>query len=289
MDRLPGAVQMMAKAAQDAGLTVNGTASELEDLMKKGKVMSADVLPFFAKRLQEFASANGALTSKLDSNRVAMNRLKSSYEISANEFFEGGYGGGLTDVFNTLANTLSDLNPMFRVLSKIVGAFFKAFAFGLSLITAPLNFFFTQIEKLTDVFGDWIVTIPVGLGLIALSLNRLTKAAAVFGIALNASFLPVMLTLAAVVGMLVLVEDFFRSFDPNYDTVLNRVRDTLGSFQNTGFTWGNQSMAVPTKGTQFAPAPSISIGQQQININGAQDPKRVAEEVAARMAMAQQR
>lgn len=279
---------MMAKAAQDAGLTVNGTASELEDLMKKGQVMAADVLPFFARRLQEFANANGALESKLNSNRVAMNRLKSSYEISANEFFQSGYGGGLTEVFNTLADTLSDLNPMFRVLSKLVGAFFKAIAFGLSLIAAPLNFFFTQIEKLTNVFGDWIITVPAGLGLIALTLNRLTKAAAIFGIALNASFLPILATLSAVVAALVVVEDFFRSFDPNYDTVMNRVRDTIGSFKNTGFSWGNQSMAVPTKGTQFAPAP-ISIGNQTIQINGAQDPKRVAEEVAARMAMSQQR
>lgn len=287
-DRLPSAVPLMAKAAQDAGLTINGTVAELNDLMQKGKVYSDKILPYFAKRLREFANANGALEAKLKSNRVAMGRMISTYQIAAADFFQSGYGEGLTETFNALADTIGDLGPMFRVLSKIIGAMFKAFAFGLKLVSAPLNFFFTQIEKVTDIFGDWIITIPAGLGLIYLALTRITKAAALFGIAINAGFLPILLTLTAVVGALMVIEDFFRSFDSKYDTVLKRVGNTLSDFKYRGFSWGNEAMVPPpSSGPTYQPAPTVNVGTQNININGAQDPKAVAREVAAYQAMTQ--
>lgn len=307
MDRLPGAVQMMAKAAQDAGLTVNGTASELEDLMKKGKLMSADVLPFFAKRLQEFANANGALESKLNSNRVAMNRLKSSYEITANMFFESGFGEGLTDTFNTLAETLKDLNPMFRVLGRVIGIVFKALTFGIRLLAAPLNFLFTQIERLTNLFDDWVLGIPIALGAIAISLRSLTSAAAIFGVSLNAAFLPVLTTIAAVLVALVAVEDFFRSFDPNYDTVLKRVDKVQSSFKNkSAFGLPSNQTAIDALKSMYNSRTSsreqaISfdsidpkliqsrggtvIQKFEVNINGAQDPAAIRREMEAYAAM----
>ena len=48
---LPGAFGIMAKAAQVAGISITGSVSEMEDLMRKSKVMAKDVLPAFADEL----------------------------------------------------------------------------------------------------------------------------------------------------------------------------------------------------------------------------------------------
>ena len=87
MEVMPNAIQLMAKAAQDAGLSVNGTVAELMKLMEQGKVASDVILPHFAKRLHEAASANGGLEKAMNSNRAAMARLITSSQEAANEFF----------------------------------------------------------------------------------------------------------------------------------------------------------------------------------------------------------
>ena len=170
MDRLPGAVQMMAKAAQDAGLTVNGTASELDALMKKGKVMSADVLPFFAKRLQEFANANGALESKLNSNSVAMNRLKSSYEIAANDFFGAGWGEGLTVLFNDLANNIKGLTPLLRGFGRIFGSVMRGLSTVITLVAAPFEVFGMLLDRITQLTGKFSAVVVPAVNLVAAAL-----------------------------------------------------------------------------------------------------------------------
>ena len=81
---LPGAYNIMAKAAGDAGITLNGTAAELEKAMKAGNVMAADVLPFFAKRLRE--ATTGA---NFDSLQSSLNRFQNSwYDFVENSGFE---------------------------------------------------------------------------------------------------------------------------------------------------------------------------------------------------------
>lgn len=71
---LPGAFNLMAKAAQLAGITANGTTGELEDLMRKGKVLADDVMPSFAAVLDEVTAK-----SSFDSLQQSLNRLKNSW------------------------------------------------------------------------------------------------------------------------------------------------------------------------------------------------------------------
>jgi len=74
---LPVAMKAMAKAAQDAGISTHGTTGELLDLMKAGKVISEEVLPFFAKRVQE---ALGIETvTKVNTLVAAQERLNTSW------------------------------------------------------------------------------------------------------------------------------------------------------------------------------------------------------------------
>lgn len=71
---LPGAFNIMAKAAGMAGITTNGTTAELEDMMKKGKVLAKDVMPAFASLLDEITA-----NASFDSLQGSLNRLKNDW------------------------------------------------------------------------------------------------------------------------------------------------------------------------------------------------------------------
>lgn len=79
-ERLPIAIQAMAKAA---GVSVG----ELEDLMKKGKLLSSDVLPKFAQALDEMIP-----TVDTDNINTSLNRLQNKItEISEKLDISGKY------------------------------------------------------------------------------------------------------------------------------------------------------------------------------------------------------
>ncbi len=61
MEVLPNSLQLMAKAAQDAGLSTSGTVKEMLELQKQGKLVSSEIIPHFSKRMSEAAKANGGL------------------------------------------------------------------------------------------------------------------------------------------------------------------------------------------------------------------------------------
>lgn len=86
---LPGAFNLMAQAAYNAGIITENTTAALEDAMKSGKVIAEQVLPAFAKELNEVTS-----NADFNSLQTSMNRLKNSWTTmveGAN--FEGFYKG----------------------------------------------------------------------------------------------------------------------------------------------------------------------------------------------------
>lgn len=152
-------MQLMAKSAQDAGLSVNGTVKELMGLMQNGQVMADKVLPHFAKRLREFAS--GGLEKALQSNRVAMNRLVTTFQIAGNQIFMSGLSEGLTEFFNTSADSVKEMQALFKSMGAILGSVFK----GLSLIIRKVTPVFVAIgEVLQDITGftkEWSAALLV--------------------------------------------------------------------------------------------------------------------------------
>jgi tape measure domain-containing protein len=155
-ERIPGAVQLMAKAAKDAGL-VEGEGADLvgnlEKLMQDGKLYAKDILPAFAKQLR--LAAKGGLDKALDSNRIAMNRLIFATQEASNELFKSGFGRGLTELFNQLSTSIRDLIPLFKGLGRIAGSALEIISKGIKLITPPLQFLGTILDKLTDATGEF--------------------------------------------------------------------------------------------------------------------------------------
>ena len=88
----------MAQAAYNAGVITENTTAALEEAMKKGKVMADDVLPSFAKVLND-ATEN----ADFDSLQTSINRMKNSFaELVEGANFEGLYKGLVDNATKTL-------------------------------------------------------------------------------------------------------------------------------------------------------------------------------------------
>ena len=99
---LPGAFNLMAQAAYNAGIITENSTAALEDAMKKGKVMSEQVLPAFAKVLNDVTE-----NANFESLQSSINRLKNSWtSLVESADFEGLYKG-IVDEANKVLNWLS--------------------------------------------------------------------------------------------------------------------------------------------------------------------------------------
>lgn len=176
---MANATKEMVNAAKDIGLI----SKELEGvdatkafykLQEQGEVISEEILPAFAKRLKEVASVG--LDKKLESNAVAMQRFVNvSLPMAGNEFFKAGWGEGLTDLFNTLAENMVDLIPLFKSLGRIAGSIAKTIARAIDLITPPLRVLGNILNWVTGITGDFsllISTAFVGASMAFLSSSK---------------------------------------------------------------------------------------------------------------------
>lgn len=172
---LPNAIPLMAKAAKDAGLTVNGTVKEMMELQQKGGLISSKVLPYFSKRMSEAARANGGLNKALESNRVAMNRLMMSTQEGADIFFRSGFGEGLTEFFNTSAEFIRSNSDLWKALGAIVGSVLKGVAKVIKFITPIFETFGFVLRNITDLLGDFSAAVALLLSpMTVMGISRMT-------------------------------------------------------------------------------------------------------------------
>lgn len=126
-ERLPIALQAMAKAA---GVSV----AKLDDLMKKGKLMSADVLPKFADALNE-------MIPNVDTNNLetSMNRLKNAFtEFTKGTGIQSAYKGLIDWLGGAVQNAGENIKAVFTnvaafVIAVALGKMFKWIAVQLGI------------------------------------------------------------------------------------------------------------------------------------------------------------
>lgn len=134
-ERLPVAMQAMAKAA---GTTVAG----LDDLLKKGEVMSADVLPRFADALNE-------MIPNVDTDNLAtsLNRLSNTFTKIVEKLDVAGKYKKLVDAANNVLDSLQ--NKMEGIIA------FVATMFGGKLIKYIYTFFDNGNKKINQAVVDY--------------------------------------------------------------------------------------------------------------------------------------
>ena len=155
----------MARAAKDAGLTVNGTEAELFKMMEQGKILAKDILPEFAKQLRQTAHDGGALTHALDKNlSVAIGQATFNLQQMSNAIFTGGLKDALKvvlDSFNLMAPKTKDLAFL---IGKTLGGAVEAVTFPFVLFGAVLTDAWTLMKRITGVNDEMGKSL---LGLIA--------------------------------------------------------------------------------------------------------------------------
>jgi hypothetical protein len=106
-EHIPGAYGLMAKAAQDAGISTTGTTQELAKLLEQGKVASTVVLPFFAKRMEEAFGKNAE--QNVNTLSGSANRMKNELTYMMEALDNGKVLSFWASMQNGIANVFKDL------------------------------------------------------------------------------------------------------------------------------------------------------------------------------------
>jgi len=158
---LPGAFNLMAQAAYNAGIITENSTAALEDAMKKGKVIAEQVLPEFAKQLDVVTE-----NANFESLQSSINRLKNSWtEMVDNGNFEGMYKG-IIDEANKVVQYFSS-GFWTKISSLIAGVFggtvvaggFKKFNAGVQEMRVAAEAEFNKIYKSADAVSDKLAKI----------------------------------------------------------------------------------------------------------------------------------
>ncbi|MBL5840852.1 tape measure protein [Enterobacter asburiae] len=143
---IPGSLQVFIKASQEAFNDSTIDVTKMLDMMQKGELKAAKVLPFVAKYYSEAANKGGALQTALKGNRVAMQRLTLTWMDFQNKVFASGFGDSLTEAFNELSKILDSNGP----LAQNLGQFFKGFTDGFMWMVYTVYNTFVLIQGIME-------------------------------------------------------------------------------------------------------------------------------------------
>lgn len=133
-NHLPGAFNLMAKAAGNAGVTANGTTAELEELMRKGDAIASVLLPAFADELNKLTK-----DAHFDSLQTSLNRFSNAWVAFTQST---GFEGVFTKLVNAGTSALDTLAKHFNAFVWAVAG-----AFGSKLVMGMTRGYNTLTEK----------------------------------------------------------------------------------------------------------------------------------------------
>ncbi len=143
---MPVALGVFAKAAKDAGLSVNGTTKELFKLMEQGKVSAEKILPHVARGFSAIGEKNGALEKSLARLSVKMGQARYDLQTFQGALFEAGGENGV----KILLKGFAELMEGSKYIAKFFGGIFEGAIFG---FTAPLRLLNAAIQEVFSHFS----------------------------------------------------------------------------------------------------------------------------------------
>lgn len=182
-ERLPGAMDIMANS-------LGVTTAKLDDMLKKGEVISKDVLPGFARQVEIAFGLDKV--KKVATLQAATSRLRNAWVILVEDFNKGNDASSfLMKIFDSLATNLSSIVSL---VLKVGTAFvvYKSVLIATSLATKIYNsqIFFNigfQIALQRETLKTAIATKTLGRSML------------IFGRALLTN--PIFLTIAALTAL----------------------------------------------------------------------------------------
>lgn len=135
-ERLPGALEIMARA-----LDVSG--AELNKMLKTGSILSKDALPKFAKELETIFSSG--VPAALERTSSQLRLLRNDFEAMFMDMGEAGFMMGLTDGVKDLREAVK--SPEFKEFAKTLG---EGIGDAISIAADMLAFMADNADTLTS-------------------------------------------------------------------------------------------------------------------------------------------
>lgn len=147
----------MASAAVDAGLidgskTSNEREAALNKLMEQGKLISSQILPYFAKQMRKIANANNGLAYALKNNLlVQLGRADNNINEISNDIYKGLQPAisGLTKSFNEIFGKGNG----WVGLGRAIGTTLRVVTFPIVLFIAAIHDAIVVFDRLMDTLG----------------------------------------------------------------------------------------------------------------------------------------
>jgi tape measure domain-containing protein len=248
-ERMPNGMALLAQAAKNSGQIKNGTVSEFNDLMQKGKADPKKILPELGRLMKDLSEKNDAYKKSLETTRVAQGRMNREFEVAVTIFSNAGFDKGMATFFNTTAEALERAKPLLEGL----GAAFQILMTPVTAFIHLLGILGENWQKFADKLG--------------VSKNALTTFAALLGI-----FLLPFGEIAIAVGGLIVVLDDLATYLNGGDSVFGRmVNDAPGAIDEVNkikAAWEGIKAAVDSLGESLIPVKK-SLNFEDVTMNSA--------------------
>lgn len=156
-ERMPAATQILADSM---GVTV----AQLYQMLKDGKVMSADVLPKMAAYMERIATDSGALAKYMDSSLAKQREFKNNLTGFIDKLWKNGGDEALGKLLGAFARIL-------EVISPIAGPLGKALVFTFERLSRVVDILLMPVEGIVKAFQQMstlglALTTIFGIGLV---------------------------------------------------------------------------------------------------------------------------
>ncbi len=158
-DQIPGAIAIFTAAYNKVNKTML-TEGQFTELVGNGSVLAKNVLPAVGEELRALARNGGALEKSVNSNRAAMQRLKSTWQASVNAFYSSGFGSEMTETFNSLTKILGDNKGAFEALGSVAGSVVDGFTTAAETVYNS----FVMLEAIIKAHAPGLVSMFDGMG-----------------------------------------------------------------------------------------------------------------------------
>ncbi|HAV2412161.1 TPA: tape measure protein, partial [Escherichia coli] len=180
-DRMAGAFKLFAEA-------LGMTATELDKMMKDGKILSSDTLPKVAKQMGLMIDKAGGWAEVAKSTQTALGKLANNWDDTMVKIFSGSQDE-LNGFLSSLSNLLSEMGMSSSIAGDAIGGLIDMLKAGVDDIRIFNNhlegwilqtkkFYYSLDDtkrKLLDEVGDGFINFVKGLA-IALSAKTLFSA-----------------------------------------------------------------------------------------------------------------
>lgn len=136
-ENMPGAIRFFAEG-------IGVSVAELNDMAKKGELISSKTLPKFAARLREVAAP--ALEERTKGLSANINRMANAWADVNEALYEGGTSDAIKDVTKFLGETADGSNGLAKALGGLIKVFVRAGTTLINVLSVP----FRSLNNLLD-------------------------------------------------------------------------------------------------------------------------------------------